>query len=169
MLQRYDEAADALRQAVALSGDDPDVLGMLGEAIVWANDGVVVPEAAGIFRQVLDARPQDPAARFHLALARAQAGEVREAYDMWLALAADTPADTPWRGDLEGLIRQAAEVLGVEPEVGSEQSHWRAARTGRGRCTVRPHGGRHGGSGGYVARRAYGHDPRHGGEPRRAS
>ena len=115
VLQRYGEAADALRQAAALSGGDADVLGMLGEAIVWANDGVVVPEAAGIFRQVLDARPQDPAALFHLALARAQAGEVREAYDMWLALAADTPADAPWRGDLEGLIRQAAEVLGVEP------------------------------------------------------
>ena len=115
VLQRYGEAADALRQAAALSGGDPDVLGMLGEAIVWANDGVVVPEAAGIFRQVLDARPQDPAARFHMALARAQAGEVREAYDMWLALAADTPADALWRGDLEGLIRQAAEVLGVKP------------------------------------------------------
>ena len=67
---------------------------MLGEAVVWANDGVGCARGGtGIFRQVLDARPADPAARFHLALARAQAGEVREAYDMWLALAADTPAD----------------------------------------------------------------------------
>ena len=117
VLQRYPEAADALRQAAALSGGDPEVLGMLGEAIVWANDGVVVPEAVGIFRRALDARPEDPAARFHLALARAQAGEVREAYDMWLALAADTPADALWRADLEGLIRQAAEMLDVEPGV----------------------------------------------------
>ena len=115
VLQRYPEAADALRQAAALSGGDPEVLGMLGEAIVWANDGVVVPEAVSIFRQALDARPEDPAARFHLALARAQAGEVREAYDLWLALAADTPTDAPWRGDLEELIRQATEMLGVEP------------------------------------------------------
>ena len=117
VLQRYGEAAHALRQAAALSGGDPAVLAMLGEAIVWANDGMVVPEAVGVFRQVLDARPQDPAARFHLALALAQAGEVREGYDMWLALAADTPADAAWRGDLEELIRQAAEVLGVEPGV----------------------------------------------------
>ena len=115
VLQRYPEAADALRRAATLSGGDPEVLAMLGEAIVWANDGMVVPEAVGAFRQVLDARPTDPAARFHLALARAQAGQVREAYDMWLALAADTPADAAWRGDLEQLIRQAAEVLGVEP------------------------------------------------------
>ena len=117
VLQRYREAAHALRQAAALSGRDPEVLAMLGEAIVWANDGMVVPEAVGIFRQVLETRPQDPAARFHLALARAQAGAVREAYDMWLALAAETPADAPWRRDLEGLIRQAADVLGAEPGV----------------------------------------------------
>ena len=115
VLQRYPEAADALRRAAALSGGDPEVLAMLGEAIVWANDGLVVPEAVGAFRQVLDAQPEDPAARFHLALALAQAGEVREAYDMWLALAADTPADAPWRSDLDALIRQAAEVLGIEP------------------------------------------------------
>ena len=115
VLQRYPEAADALRQAAALSGGDPEVLGMLGEAIVWANDGVVVPEAVRVFRQALETQPDDPVSRFHLALARAQAGEVQEAYEMWLALAADTPADAAWRGDLEGLIRQAAEVLGVEP------------------------------------------------------
>ena len=115
VLQRYPEAADALRQAAALSGGDPEVLGMLGEAIVWANDGVVVPEAVRVFRQALETQPDDPVSRFHLALARAQAGEVQEAYEIWLALAADTPADAAWRGDLEGLIRQAAEVLGVEP------------------------------------------------------
>ena len=117
VLQLYPEAADAFRKAAALSGGDADVLAMLGEAIVWANDGMVVPEAVGAFRQVLDARPADPAARFHLALARAQAGAVQEAYDMWLALAADTPADAAWRADLEQLIGQAAEVLGVEPGV----------------------------------------------------
>ncbi|MDE0409789.1 MAG: c-type cytochrome biogenesis protein CcmI [Alphaproteobacteria bacterium] len=115
VLQRYPEAADAFRQAAALSGGEPAVLAMLGEAIVWANEGVVVPEAVSIFRQALEAQPDDAASRFHLALARAQAGEVREAYDMWLALAADTPVDAPWRSDLEGLIRQSAEVLGVEP------------------------------------------------------
>ena len=115
VLQRYREAADALRQAAALSGGDPEVLGMLGEAIVWANDGVVVPEAVSIFRQALETQPDDPASRFHLALASAQAGEVQQAYEMWLALAADAPADAPWQGDLEGLIRQAAAVLGVEP------------------------------------------------------
>ncbi|CAI8055275.1 Cytochrome c-type biogenesis protein CycH [Geodia barretti] len=78
VLQRYPEAADALRQAAALSGGDPEVLGMLGEAIVWANDGVVVPEAVRVFRQALETQPDDPVSRFHLALARAQAGRCRK-------------------------------------------------------------------------------------------
>ena len=115
VLQRFSEAADAFRQAAALSGDDPEVLAMLGETIVWASEGTVVPEAVRTFERVLETRPEDPAARFHLALARAQAGAVKEAYEMWLALAADTPAEAAWRDDLEGLIRQAAEVLGNEP------------------------------------------------------
>ena len=149
VLQRYPEAVGALRQAAALSGGDPDVLAMLGEAIVWANGGVVVPEAVRVFRQALETRPGDPASRFHLALARAQAGEVREAYDMWLALAAETPADAPWRGDLEALIGQAAEVLDVEP--GSLP--FRAAAC---RGAVRPDGGRHGGRRRDVAGRAHG-------------
>ena len=32
---------------------------------------------------------------------------------MWLALAAETPADAPWRADLVTMIRQAADRLGV--------------------------------------------------------
>ena len=117
VLQRFPEAADALRRAAALSGGDPEILSMLGETVVWASGGVVVPEAVQAFQRVLTVRPEDPAARFHLALARAQAGAVREAYDMWRALAADTPADAPWRGDLEDLIRQSEDVLGVAPET----------------------------------------------------
>ena len=162
VLQRYPEAADALRQAAALSGGDPEVLGMLGEAIVWANDGVVVPEAVRVFRQALETQPDDPVSRFHLALARAQAGEVQEAYEIWLALAADTPADAAWRGDLEGLIRQAAEVLGVEPELAP-----RAPAVGE--APFRPDGGRRGGGRRIVPGRAHGDDPRHGGGPRRAA
>ena len=117
VLQRFPEAADAFRRAAALSGGDPEILSMLGETVVWASDGVVMPEAVEAFQRVLAVRPEDPAARFHLALAQAQAGAVREAYDMWRALAADTPADAPWRGDLEDLIRQSEDVLGLAPET----------------------------------------------------
>lgn len=112
LLQRYGEAAAALRRAAALAADDPEIAALLGEALVWAADGTVTAEAVRVFEAVLAARPAHPAARFHLALAHAQAGRLRRAYDMWRALAAETPADAPWRADLAALIRQAAAALG---------------------------------------------------------
>ena len=49
---------------------------------------------------------------------------------MWLALAADTPADAAWRGDLEALIRQAAGMLDVEPGVLPQRPSLADAPTG---------------------------------------
>ena len=112
LLQRYGEAAAALRRAAALAADDPEIAALLGEALVWAADGTVTAEAVRVFEAVLAARPAHPAARFHLALAHAQAGRIRRAYDMWRALAAEAPAEAPWRADLAALIRQAAAALG---------------------------------------------------------
>ena len=112
LLQRYGEAADALRRAADLAADDPEIAALLGEALVWAADGTVTAEAVRVFEAVLAARPAHPAARFHLALAHAQAGRIRRAYDMWRALAAEAPAEAPWRADLAALIRQAAAALG---------------------------------------------------------
>lgn len=116
LLQRYGEAVETLRRAAALAEDDPEIAAMLGEAMVWAADGAVTAEAVRVFEGVRAARPAHPSARFHLALAHAQAGRIRRAYDMWRALAAETPADAPWRADLAAMIRQAAAALGEAPD-----------------------------------------------------
>ena len=102
----------ALRRAAALAEGDPEIAAMLGEAMVWAADGAVPADAVRVFEAVRAARPAHPSARFHLALAHAQAGRIRRAYDMWRALAAETPVDAPWRADLAAMIRQAAAALG---------------------------------------------------------
>lgn len=112
LLQRYGEAVEALRRAAALAEGDPEIAAMLGEAMVWAADGAVTAEAVRVFEAVRAARPAHPSARFHLALAHAQAGRIRRAYDMWRALAAETPAAAPWRADLAAMIRRAAAALG---------------------------------------------------------
>lgn len=113
-LERYPEAIRALRRAVALAGDEPSVMAMLGEAIVLSEGGMINPEAAALFESVLARSPNDPAARYYIGLAFAQGGNVRQALDTWMDLAASTPIDAPWRPHIVGAIQRAAAELEIE-------------------------------------------------------
>jgi cytochrome c-type biogenesis protein CcmH len=107
-------AIEAYTKAAALRPDDATVHAYLGEAIVFSADGTVTDKARASFSKAIDADPADPAARFYLAMADAQAGNLKAAFDSWLALAADTPADAPWRPVLDQQLRAAAQELDVD-------------------------------------------------------
>lgn len=113
-LERLEDAVSALKRAAALSNGNLDVMTMLGEAMVWSADGIVTPASLRLFEAVLEQRPTEPAARFYLGIARAQAGAPQEALEIWTPLAAETPIDAPWRDDLVGLMNEAAAELGIE-------------------------------------------------------
>lgn len=112
---RNADAADALRHAVALNGDDVELQGLFGETLVSANDGMVPEEAVKAFDAVLAKEPNDPRARFFVALARYQAGDRKDALDRWSALMAESPADAPWVPVLRDQIREAAIALDLDP------------------------------------------------------
>ncbi len=112
---RNADAADALRHAVALNGDDVELQGLFGETLVSANDGMVPEEAVKAFDAVLAKEPKDPRARFFAALARYQAGDRKDALDRWSALMAESPADAPWVPVLRDQIREAAIALDMDP------------------------------------------------------
>jgi len=107
-------AIEAYTKAVALRPEDAAVQSYLGEAIVFSADGTVTEKARAAFVRAVEADPADPAARFYLAMADAQAGNLRAALDAWIALAADTPADAPWRRVLNQQLRAAAQELNVD-------------------------------------------------------
>ena len=113
VLRRYTEAAQAYARAAGLAPDDATVLSFLGESLVYSADGTVTQPAIDAFDKVLAVQPKNVAARFYLALARAQAGRLQDAYDGWFALAADSPADAPWLPDLSSRLRDAAGELGI--------------------------------------------------------
>ncbi len=118
VLKRYDDAVVALRHAVMVADGEPDVTAMLGEYQVFAADGAVTPEAIATFETALERNPNQPAGRFYLGLARAQAGDMGAALDLWVALAKDSPADASWLPTLRERISETAMALGVEvPEV----------------------------------------------------
>lgn len=112
-MNRYEEAADAFRQARRLDPKDPDVAAAFGDMAVNSNNGIVSEEARTAFEAALAARPDDPRAQFYLALARFQAGDVRGALDQWRAQMAHTPADAPWLPTLKAQITRAAESLNL--------------------------------------------------------
>lgn len=113
-LNRFDAAADAFRRAIALDESNADSHIYLAEVLMSAADNAITPQAAQSLQKALALAPKHPAARFYVALARAQAGDWQGAYDRWLALAADTPADAPWREGLLARLQQAAAQLGAD-------------------------------------------------------
>jgi cytochrome c-type biogenesis protein CcmH len=107
-------AIDAYAKAIALRPDDATVRSFMGEAIVFSADGTVTETARVAFTMAVQADPKNPAARFYLGMADAQAGNLRAAFDSWLALAAETPVDAPWRPVLNQQLRTAALELSVD-------------------------------------------------------
>ncbi len=113
-LQRHREAATAFRRATSLSPRNSQAQALLGEAIVFSAGGTVTPPALRAFEAAFAADPRNIAARYYRAVERAQAGEVQEAFDAWLALIAESPADAPWIPDLRVRLEEAAGILDVD-------------------------------------------------------
>ncbi len=110
-LSRFQESAEAFGQAIARGVEDAETLTSYGEMLTAAAQGSVTPKAQAAFGRALALDPADPKARYYHGLTLVQQGGTAEALEVWLALAADTPTDAPWRGLLEQQIQAAAAAL----------------------------------------------------------
>jgi cytochrome c-type biogenesis protein CcmH len=113
---RFEEAAEAYRQAISRHKGVAELHSALGEALAMASDGIVGPEARTAFDQALALDPGDARARFYGGLAMLQRGERQDALDTWIGLVEDTPAEAPWLPDLRQRTAALAEDLGLDPE-----------------------------------------------------
>jgi cytochrome c-type biogenesis protein CcmH len=100
-------AIRALRRAVALAPERNDLRRMLGEALVIQAGGQVKTDAQAVFAEVLRRDPSDPAARFYLAQAKAEAGRGAEAAAELRALLAELPPEDERRPFVEASIAKA--------------------------------------------------------------
>jgi cytochrome c-type biogenesis protein CcmH len=114
-LGRFKKSAEAYRKAIEHGAADAAVQSGLGEALALLENGVVTEPARQAFEAALQIDPRDSRARYYLALAEAQAGRVKQALDLWLALEADGAPDSPWRKTVAERIDQAAVSLGLDP------------------------------------------------------
>lgn len=118
-LGRYAEAADAYARAAALSPPSGKLQSELGEALVLANEGLVVAEARKAFETALKLDASDMKARFYRALADKQEGKREAALKGFQEMLAAGPKDAPWRSAVE---KQVASLNApVAPALSEEQ------------------------------------------------
>lgn len=78
-LGRYDDAVFAYQKTIALLGSTPERQGDLGEAMTFANGGVVPKEAVAAFEAAWAANADDRRAEYWLAAEKEQTGDLAEA------------------------------------------------------------------------------------------
>ncbi|WP_432444743.1 c-type cytochrome biogenesis protein CcmI [Rhizobium leguminosarum] len=93
---RVNDAQLAYRNAIRLLGPSPVRLDGLAETLMAVSDGVVTEEARQVLEQSLTLEPDNPRARFYIALSMEQAGRPDEARQAFEALAKQSPAGAPW-------------------------------------------------------------------------
>lgn len=114
-LGRFDDAANAFRQAIRIEGTAPAREVGLGEALTGAANGKVTDEARAAFERVLAAEPTNGLARFRLAAADAQAGRTAEALAAWNALLPTLGPQSPLRPAVTRAIELASAAQAPGP------------------------------------------------------
>lgn len=129
-LQRYRDAAETYRRALELDSARPGLLSAYAEALTQAQGNRVTRAARLAFEQAAAAQPEDPRARYYLALFEAQAQNYHVALARWQDLLADTPANAPWRSVVLKAIRDMAELLELDPATVLREADLAASANG---------------------------------------
>lgn len=93
---RFDDAISAFSNAIRINGPSPQRLGGYAESLIARSGGLVATEARKALEQSLALQPQDPRARFYLALGLEQDGKADEALTAFREIVKTSPAGAPW-------------------------------------------------------------------------
>jgi cytochrome c-type biogenesis protein CcmH len=120
--ERFTDAAQAYAKAIALTPKVAALRTSLGEALVRAADGRVMPEAAASFEEAIKLDGKDLRARFFLGLAKQQTGNKAAALKDWLAVLADAGPSDDWLPDLKERVQALAQELGQDVSTAVSQT-----------------------------------------------
>ncbi len=118
---RFDDSAEAYRRAIALLGETPEKLLGLGEALSYANNGIVTDDAGKAFQAALGRDPSSVRARFWLALRDEQNGKIAEAKRAYEALLTENVPEA-WKRVLNVRIAGLASPSAARPQAGPAAS-----------------------------------------------
>jgi cytochrome c-type biogenesis protein CcmH len=101
---RTESAARALAQGLRRYPRNVDLWVGYGNALVAHSGGVMTPAAAMAFDRAAAIDPRHPAPAFFAGLALAQGGDAAGARAVWQELLDRSPAEAPYRADLEARL-----------------------------------------------------------------
>ena len=103
-----------LEARLKASPNDANLWSSLGEALVTAGPGTTFPPGARVaFDRAIVLNPQDPRARYFLAMAKDMGGNPKGAIDDWIALLRDSSAGAPWISD----VRRTVEAVAAREKI----------------------------------------------------
>ena len=115
-LERPRDAARAWQKAIQLEGVTADRASSFGEALVYAEEGRVTPQARQAFEAALKDDATDPRAQFFLGMADEQDGDKAAAIQRWTKMLDTAPPDAPFAAAVRERI---AAVSGQPPAAAS--------------------------------------------------
>ncbi len=115
VLERFQEAADAMRKAYALAGDKPDVLLQLADALAMANGGTLKGEPATLVEKALKIEPANQMGLWLMGMVYAENDQFQQAVDSWQTLLKDYSPEQSGYQEVVGLINEANARLGKPP------------------------------------------------------
>ncbi|MEO0032197.1 MAG: hypothetical protein RIS94_1955 [Pseudomonadota bacterium] len=108
---QYGAAATVLGKAVEKEPKDADLWVALGNALVGHSDGLITPAAQFAFQKAAAISPDHPGPPFFMGLALAQSGRLADARAIWAELLRRSPADAPYRQDLESRLARIDSMI----------------------------------------------------------
>ncbi|WP_421837485.1 tetratricopeptide repeat protein [Novosphingobium sp.] len=114
---QFGAATEVLRKAIAKSPQDADLWVALGNALVGHTDGVITPAAQFAFQKAANIAPDHPGPPFFMGLALAQSGRFAEARALWAELLARSPADAPYRADLQARLERLDSLIAEQAQM----------------------------------------------------
>ena len=115
---RYNDSVVAYRNAIRLLGPNAIREANLGEALAAAAGGTVTADAVAALQRALETEPDNPKARFLIAVGLAQEGRNEEAEQAWLDMVAGLPEGSPWRSAAEQAIAGLTQGPGAVDNAG---------------------------------------------------
>ena len=108
---QFSDAANLLRRKLVENPEDAEAWLAMANALVEHADGQVTPAALEAYERAQAAYPEHPGAALFLGSALLRSGDLKGTREVWAELLSTTPADAPWRAELEFRLARLDEVI----------------------------------------------------------